>query len=52
MHQKLDSTYCPNGTVNAVLNSKAQLAADSNISCKFQIDLEEAPVIKNMFLQL
>lgn len=43
-------TYCPSGIVNAVLNSKAQLAADSNISCKFQIDLEEAPVIKDIDL--
>lgn len=34
--------YCPNSTVNAVLNVKEQAAAEHNISCKFQVDLPEA----------
>lgn len=33
--------YCPNSTVNAVLNVKEQAAADNHISCTFQVDLPE-----------
>lgn len=42
--------YCPDSIINAVLNSKAQLAEDSNISCNFQIDLEESPVVEDIDL--
>lgn len=42
--------YCPNSIVNAVLNSKEQLAADSGISCDFQIDLAESPAIEDIDL--
>ena len=31
--------YCPNSTINAVLNVKEQVAANHGISCEFQIDL-------------
>ena len=42
--------YCPNKIVNAVLNSKEQLALDSNIQCDFQIDLETSPKIDDIDL--
>lgn len=42
--------YCPNKIVNAVLNSKEQLALDSNIQCDFQIDLESSPKIDDIDL--
>ena len=42
--------YCPNKIVNAVLNSKEQLALDSNILCDFQIDLETSPKIDDIDL--
>lgn len=42
--------YCSNGTVNAVLNAKEQIAAHNNIDCKFQIDLQESPQIDDVDL--
>ncbi len=42
--------YCPNKIVNAVLNSKEQLALDSNIQYNFQIDLETSPKIDDIDL--
>lgn len=42
--------YCPNKIVNAVLNSKEQLALDSNIQCDFQIDLETSPKVDDIDL--
>lgn len=42
--------YCPNKIVNAVLNSKEQLALDSNIQCVFQIDLETSPKVDDIDL--
>lgn len=42
--------YCPNKIVNAVLNSKEQLALASNIQCDFQIDLETSPKIDDIDL--
>ncbi|WP_373217572.1 sensor histidine kinase [Ruminococcus sp. 5_1_39BFAA] len=42
--------YCPNSIVNAVLNSKEQLASESHIPCDFQIDLAESPAIEDMDL--
>lgn len=42
--------YCPNKIVNAVLNSKEQLALGSNIQCDFQIDLETSPKIDDIDL--
>lgn len=36
------NAYCPNSTVNAVLNVKEQAAIDHDISCTFQVDLPEA----------
>ncbi len=42
--------YCPNKIVNAVLNSKEQLALASKIQCDFQIDLETSPKIDDIDL--
>lgn len=42
--------YCPNSIVNAVLNSKEQLAAESDVQCDFQIDLAESPAIEDIDL--
>lgn len=42
--------YCPNGIVNAILNSKEQTALDANIQCDFQIDLAQSPDIEDIDL--
>lgn len=42
--------YCRNSIINAVLNSKEQLAKDAEISYQFLIDLEETPAIENIDL--
>lgn len=42
--------YCPNSTVNAVLNSKYQAAREAGISCDFMVDLKEQPRLENLDL--
>lgn len=42
--------YCQNSIINAVLNSKEQLAKDTEINYQFQIDLEEIPAIRDIDL--
>lgn len=42
--------YCPNSTINAVLNVKEQTAKNHDIHCDFQIDLQESPKIDNVDL--
>lgn len=43
-------SYCSNDVINAVLNSKEQLAAEAQISCEFQIDLAENPRMEDIDL--
>lgn len=42
--------YCKNSIINAVLNSKEQLAKDAEITCQFFIDLEDVPTIEDIDL--
>lgn len=42
--------YCSNDVVNAVLNSKEQLAAEAQIHCEFEIDLAENPKMEDIDL--
>ena len=42
--------YCPNSTVNAVLNVKEQAAKSCGIRCDLQVDLLESPEIDNVDL--
>lgn len=42
--------YCPNSTVNAVLNAKEQAAQNSGIHCSIEVDLQEVPQIDNIDL--
>lgn len=42
--------YCKNSIINAVLNSKEQLAKDAEIACDFRIDLSESPAIEDIDL--
>lgn len=42
--------YCPNSIVNAVLNTKEQLAQSEEIAYTYQVDLNESPAIDSIDL--
>lgn len=50
LNQEFDTgpkIYCQNSIINAVLNSKEQLAKDAEIQYQFQIDLVEIPTVRD-----